>query len=106
MWSTLWEYRYIIIAAIIAVYYLVEWQRSKTILYALMLQAKKMAKDLILKTGKEEEDWVIKKAMIFLPATVKIFLNENIVRAIVHELYHALKSYSDDVKTDNFGGGL
>ncbi len=105
MWSTLWEYRYIIILIIIAVYYLVEWQRSKTILYALMLQAKRMAKDLILKTGKEEEDWVVKRAMVFIPAPVKIFLNQNIVRAIVHELYHALKVYSENVETDNLEGG-
>ena len=93
--------KYVLLIGIgILLYYLFEWQRSKTILYSLMRQAKRFAKDMILKSGKEQEDWVVQKAMAFLPYSVKVFTNENVLRAIVHELYHALKDYVDD---EDFG---
>ncbi len=98
----LWEYRYIIIFLLGAILYLAfEWQRAKTILYALMLQAKSMAKDYILKSGQEQENWVVNKAMIYLPLPVRSVLNENIIRKIVRWLFHTAKDYIDDGKIDS-----
>ena len=94
--GSLWEHRYIIIIfSVIALYYVFEWQRAKATLYALMLQAKRYAKDMVFRSGKEQEDWVIKKAMVFLPFTIKIVMNENVLRAVVHELYQDLKESID-----------
>ena len=94
--GSLWEYRYIIIIVSgLALYYIFEWQRAKATLYALMLQAKRYAKDMIFTSGKEQEDWVIRKAIVFLPFTIRVVMNENILRAVVHDLYKDLKENID-----------
>lgn len=86
----------LILVLLVLIFILFEWQRSKTILYALMLQAKRYAKDAILKSGREQEDWVVKRAMIFLPVSIRIFLSEEVLRVIIHDLFTALKDYIDD----------
>ncbi len=96
MGDVVWDYKYIVmVAAVVSVYYIYEWQRAKTILYSLMLQAERQSKDLTMKPGKEQEDWVVKKAGKYLPAPVRLFLNENVLTAVVHELYRSSKKYQD-----------
>ena len=96
------EYRSIIIITLaMLVYCAFEWQRTKTTLYALMLQAKRMAKDAILQSGQAQENWVVKKAMLYLPLPVRVVLNEDIARKIVKWLFHTLKDYIDDGKIDS-----
>jgi hypothetical protein len=73
-----------------------KWQQAKAILFALMLQAKRYAKDSILNSGKEQEDWVIKQAMKFLPISFKLLVPEEMIRIIVIRLYKSLKDYLDD----------
>jgi len=93
----LWEYRYIILfLGAVLIYILFEWQRAKTVLYALMLQAKRYAKDRILRSGEEQEDWVVQKAIVFLPAPIKLFLTEKILRNLIRMLFRSLKDYVDD----------
>ena len=93
----LFEYRFIIILVVVVILYAaLEWQKFKTILFALMLQAKGKAKDLVLKSGTKQEDWVVEKAYKFLPKKITIFLNEQRMRKIVHYLYTKAKDKLDD----------
>ena len=96
--SFLWENRFIIliVAFVILFFVLLGWQKTKLLLYQLMLQAKSMAKDAILKSGQEQEDWVVRKAWQLLPSSFKVFLNENTLKRIVRWLYHKAKDYADD----------
>jgi len=95
----LFEYRFIIAVVLIVVLYAVfEWQKFKTVLFALMLQAKDRAKDFILSGGQAQEDWVIKKSYLLLPKKITIFINENRMRKIVHYLYVKAKDLVDDGK--------
>jgi hypothetical protein len=75
---------------------ILQWQRVKVLLYALMLQAKRMAKDAILQSGQQQEEWVVKQAMQFMPLSLKLFLSEGMVRYIVRLLFEKLKDYADD----------
>jgi len=71
----LFEYRFIIAVVLIVVLYAVfEWQRFKTILFALMLVAKDKAKDFILKGGQAQENYVVDKAYKFLPKRITLFI--------------------------------
>lgn len=98
----LWDWRFVIIFIVCVILWaLLEWQRAKTTLYALMLQAKRYAKDAVLKSGKEQEEWVVKKAMQYLPASVRVFLSEDIVLKIVRWLFSKLKDYIDDGQLNN-----
>lgn len=98
----LFEYRFIIILVLaIILYAALEWQKFKTQAYALMLQAKSLAKDAILKSGLQQEEWVIKKAYQFLPGRITVFLNEQRMRKIVHYLYVRAKDYVDDGEINN-----
>lgn len=99
-WKNLiFEWRYVLTFFIaFAIYVLFEWQRAKTTLYALMLQAKRYAKDAVLKSGKEQEEWVVKKAFQFLPLSLRLFLSEDTIRKIVKWLFGKLKDYIDDGK--------
>lgn len=98
----MWDYRYIIILVVVAALFAIfEWQRAKTIAYSLMLQAKSLAKDAVLKSGKTQEDWVVKKAYQFLPKGFTIFISEENMRKMIHYLYSKAKDYLDDGQVNN-----
>lgn len=98
----LWEWRFVIIVVIAFIFWaIIRWERAKALLYALMLQAKRKAKDAILKSGQEQEEWVVRKALQFLPLSLKIFLSEDTIRKIVKWLYHQAKDYLDDGQFNN-----
>lgn len=97
--ASLWEYRFIFIAMFVIVFYAIfEWQNFKIKAYTLMLQAKSLAKDAILKSGDEQAEWVVKKAYLILPKKWRIFLSEERMRSIIYYLYHKAKDYLDDGK--------
>lgn len=102
MKELIWEYRYVIIVAIATVLFaLLEWQKFKSIAYGLMLQAKSLAKDAVLKSGQQQEEWVCKKAYQFLPKTLTIFISEDNMKKLVHYLYSKAKDYLDDGQLNN-----
>ena len=102
MFELLFEYRFIILVVLAVIIFAVfEWQKMKGILYALMLQAKSMAKDLVLKSGTKQEEWVIHKAYLYLPKKITIFINQERMRRIVHYLYVKAKDLADDGEMNN-----
>jgi uncharacterized protein (UPF0333 family) len=102
MLDKLFEFRFIIIVVLAVILYAaLEWQKFKSQAYALMLQAKSLAKNAILKTGKQQEEWVIKKAYQFMPKALTIFLSEQRMRKIVHCLYVKAKDLADDGEFNN-----
>lgn len=102
MLNFLLEYRFIILVVLVVILYAaIEWQKFKTQAYALMLQAKSLAKDAILKSGHQQEEWVIKKAYQFMPRKITIFISEERMRKIVHYLYNRAKDLIDDGQVNN-----
>lgn len=102
MLDLLWEYRYLVIIIIgVLMYALLEWNSFKAKCYALMLQAKRYAKDRVLNSGDEQVEWVIKKAYQCLPKTVTLFISEKLMRKIIRYLYVKLKDYMDDGSINN-----
>lgn len=100
--SIVWEWRFVIVlVAAIVTFALAEWNSFKAISYGVMLQAKSLAKDAILKSGKEQEEWVIKKLYQLLPKSLVTFISEDLMRKIVHYLYIKAKDYLDDEKLNN-----
>lgn len=98
----LWDYRFIVILVLgVGIYCLFEWRRAKTIAYGLMLQAKILAKDAVLKSGQQQEEWVCKRAYQFLPKTLTMFISEDNMRKLVHYLYTKAKDYLDDGQLNN-----
>jgi hypothetical protein len=98
----LWDYRFIIVLVVAAALFcLFEWQRTKTIAYSLMLQAKSLAKDSVLKSGDAQMEWVIKKAFQFLPKSITIFISEENLRKLIQYLYSKAKDYLDDGKINS-----
>lgn len=98
----LWDYRFLIIVGCMFILYaLFEWQSFKTHCYALMLQAKRYAKDEFLKSGDEQVEWVIKRLYQLLPKSFTIFISENLMRKIIKYLYDKLKDYMDDGSINN-----
>lgn len=102
------EYRFVIAVVVCFIlYFLFEREKGYSILYNLMLQAKRLAKDAILKSGQAQEDWVVEKAMYLLPVTWKVFITETQVRKIVKWLFHKGKDLIDDGKlNDSWGNDL
>lgn len=102
MRELIWEYRFIIVVVVaVLLFALLEWEKFKGTAYALMLQAKRMAKDAVLKSGAQQEEWVVKKAYQFLPKTWTVFLSEDKMRKIVHYLYVKAKDKLDDGQLNN-----
>ncbi|MDF2892539.1 MAG: Uncharacterized protein K0R80_2906 [Clostridia bacterium] len=95
--TILWEWRFIILLAVAGMLYcLFEWERAKTFIYAGIAQAKRYAKDQVLKNGNQQEEYVVKLALQYLPLSLKIFLSEKLIRRLVKSLYSKLGDYIDD----------
>jgi len=75
---------------------MIGWQKTKDILNALIIQAKRLTKDAILNSGSEQENWVCMMAVKYLPSYITIFLGEEKIRKIVKILYGKAKDYADD----------
>lgn len=102
MKELIWEYRFVIIVVVAVILFaLLEWEKFKVTAYTLMLQAKRMAKDAVLKSGAQQEEWVAKKAYQFLPKRWTAFITEDRMRKIVHYLYTKGKDYIDDGEINN-----
>jgi hypothetical protein len=97
VFTFLWEYRFFIILALAVVLYAItQWKEFKSRAYALMLQAKRLAKDAILKSGDEQVEWIIKRAYQFLPKSIMAFISEDRLRKIIKWLYDKAKDWIDD----------
>lgn len=97
--SLLFEYRFILLVILVIILYAVfEWQKFKATCYNLMLQAKDLAKDAILKSGDQQMEWVIKKAYQFMPKALTVFITEQRMRILVQYLYDKAKDLLDDGK--------
>lgn len=98
----IWEYRYmLIVIAIFVLHCMLEWEKVKSKIYALMLQAKSLAKDAVLKSGDEQVEWVVKKSYQFLPKSIIIFISKDSMRKIIRYLYSKAKDYLDDEQLNN-----
>ncbi len=97
-----WEWRFVIVSILGGIIYLfAEWNNAKSKLYSLMLQAKRMAKDVVLKSGQQQEEWVVNQAYQFLPKRFTLFISKRLMQKLVNWLYHIAKDYLDDGKLNN-----
>lgn len=93
----LWDWRFLIVVLlVIAVYAVFEWGKFKEGILSAMLMAKKKAKEMILNSGQEQEDWVVMKIYPCLPSVVKVVLSEEAFRKLIRYLYGKAKDYLDD----------
>lgn len=96
------EYRFILLVFLgVFIFAIFEWSKFKKIAYSAILNAKSLAKDMVLKSGKQQEDWVVKKMYQYLPKGLTKFISEDNMRKVVHYLYHKIKDYIDNGKLDN-----
>jgi hypothetical protein len=103
MWKTILDFaienQYIILGTLSLILYVIfETQKAKEKLVELMLLAKDKAKDGILKSGKEQEDYVVAIAYKILPQRITMFLSNDLMHKIVHHIYVAIKDKVDDGK--------
>jgi hypothetical protein len=82
-----------IILIIIAIF---NWEQTLKLVRAGILKAKSLAKDAILTSGQEQEDWVVENVYPLIPLPVKIFVSEGLFRIIVKQVYSAAKDLMDD----------
>ena len=97
--NLIWEFRYILIVIFcVIIFALFEWEKFKSVAYKTMLQAKTLAKDTILSSGQEQEDWVVDKLYLIMPIPFRVFLNKDLLRTIVKSVYDKAKDFLDDGK--------
>lgn len=102
-WKVLvWDWRFVLAIVLgIVVYAVADWKNFKIKAYQLMLDAKSLAKDQVLKSGQEQEDWVVEKLYAVMPTKFKVFISEDLLRKIVYKSYHLAKDIIDNGKIDN-----
>jgi hypothetical protein len=76
-----------------------QWSKSQA--YALMLLAKKKAKDGILASGAEQEKFVVDALYILLQKLKIPFITKENLQLWVHKLYLKAMDYIDDGKFNN-----
>jgi len=93
----LWDWRYAIIAVIaLIIFAIFEWGKVKEVILKGCLMAKKLAKDAVLNSGQEQEDWVVTKVFALLPLPARLVISEDLFRKIIRWLYGKAKDYLDD----------
>jgi uncharacterized protein involved in exopolysaccharide biosynthesis len=93
----IWEWRFIIVLVVAGVLYCCfEWEKAKKMIYAGIAQAKRYAKDQVLKNGAQQEEYVVKLMLEKLPLSLRLFMGEELIRNIVQRLYSKLGDYMDD----------
>lgn len=96
------EYRYIFAALLgLILFAIMDYAKFKAMAYQVMLLAKSKAKDMVLKSGQEQEDFVVEKLYDLMPVRFKVFISKETLRAIVKKLYSAAKDILDDGKLNN-----
>lgn len=97
-----WDWRFVIIVFLAIVLFCVfNWQKAKVIAYNGMLRAKSLAKDAVLNSGKEQEDWVVANVYPCLPLPVKAIMSKELFRRFVSWLYAKGKDLLDDGKLNS-----
>lgn len=100
--AIIFEYRFVLaVVGAVFLFVILDWQRAKGILFQLMLNAKSMAKDLVLNSGVEQEEWVLEKAYVYLPKWITLMIPKEVMRKIIRFLYGKAKDYFDDGKINN-----
>ena len=98
----LWDWRFVILFILAAIVWLVfNWQKAKIMAYNGMLRAKSLAKDWVLNSGQEQEDWVVERVYPCIPATIRLFMNRDAFRTFVRWLYRIGKDILDDGELNN-----
>ena len=101
MKELIWEYRYVIILAIVlGLYTILEWGNVKGKILNAIVAAKDLAKDKVLHGGQAQEDWVVSRVYLLLPNRVKLFLSEESLRNIIRYLYQKSMDLIDDGKVN------
>lgn len=101
MKELIWEYRYVIILAIVlGLYTILEWGNVKGKILNAIVAAKDLAKDKVLHGGQAQEDWVVSRVYLLLPNRVKLFLSEELLRKIIRYLYQKSMDLIDDGKVN------
>lgn len=97
-----WEYRYVIVLALVfGLYTILEWSNVKGKILNAIVAAKDLAKDKVLHGGQAQEDWVVSRVYMIIPARVKLFLSEELLRKIIKYLYQKSMDLLDDGKVNN-----
>lgn len=100
--NVLWDWRFVIVAIISGIlYFLKDWQKSKAALYNAMLQAKRKAKDGVLKSGNEQVEWIVNEAYQKLPRTWVKAVGKDNLRTLIAWLYRKGMDKLDDGKLNN-----
>lgn len=95
--NIIWEFRFVLLLVIAAVFYCaLQWEKAKVMIYAGIAQAKRYAKDQVLKNGRQQEEYVVRLVLQRLPLSLRLFLGEDTLRRIVRWLYSKLLDYMDD----------
>lgn len=105
MKNFLWDWRYVIICLVLVVIAAIwDWERTKEHIFEAMLDAKALAQEGILKTGKAQEDWAVKMIFKLIPKPIAFFIREDSVRKLVKHFYKKSMDYLDDGKINNSFG--
>lgn len=96
-----WEWRYVIAVLIgLVIYVIFEWKAVSKLVKEHIIKARILAKDYVLKSGQEQEDWVVEKVWEILPFAVVQFFNlfggKDMLRKVVKVLYYKIKDYLDN----------
>lgn len=98
----LWDWRFaIVIILALLIFALFEWGKVKEFALSGALMAKKLAKDWVLNSGQEQEDWVVMRIYPCLPAPARVFISEAAFRKLIRYLYGKAKDFLDDGELNN-----
>ena len=78
-----------------------EWERFKVKVSALIIGAKTLAKEKVLMTGKEQEDYVVMKIFSYIPTWIHKAIPEDVLRKLIKYLYTRAMDYIDDGKLND-----
>lgn len=72
-----------------------DYDNTVKMIRGLIFLAEEKAKNEVLKTGEEKFQWVVANGYQYLPATLKLFLSEELFAKLVQHIFNRIKEWAE-----------
>jgi hypothetical protein len=85
----------IALIGIFALKLIFDYENTVKMIRGLIFLAEEKARKEVLKTGDEKFQWVVANGYQYLPATLKLFLSEELFAILVQHIFNRIKEWAE-----------
>ena len=75
-------------------YAIYDWRKARKLIASMIFHAEERAKELVLENGEAKFNWVKENTYPMLPKWMRLFLTQNMYRALIQKVFDELKKWA------------